>query len=84
MTPVASPNKSWEGSAGGILFALAGALLARWILKLDVPPATALLTARVMPPRGQRPGVLSSGPRASRTRRAPCRATAASSTGSTA
>lgn len=48
MTPTASPNKSWEGSAGGILFALAGAALARWILKLDVPLATALLTAVVV------------------------------------
>jgi phosphatidate cytidylyltransferase len=48
MTPVASPNKSWEGSAGGILFALAGAALARWILKLDVTPGTALLTAVVV------------------------------------
>ncbi len=27
MTPIASPNKSWEGSAGGILFALAAAAL---------------------------------------------------------
>jgi len=48
MTPTASPNKSWEGSAGGIVFALAGAALARWILKLDVPLATALLTAVVV------------------------------------
>lgn len=48
MTPVASPNKSWEGSAGGILFALAGALLARAVLKLEVPLATALLTAVVV------------------------------------
>jgi phosphatidate cytidylyltransferase len=48
MTPVASPNKSWEGSAGGILFALAGALLARSVLKLEVPLATALLTAVVV------------------------------------
>ena len=48
MTPTASPNKSWEGSAGGILFALAGAALARWIFKLDVPLATALLTAVVV------------------------------------
>jgi len=45
MTPVASPNKSWEGSAGGFLFALSGAALARWILDLDVPLTTALLTA---------------------------------------
>ena len=48
MTPVASPHKSWEGSAGGVLFALAGAVLARWIFKLDVPLGTALLTAVVV------------------------------------
>jgi phosphatidate cytidylyltransferase len=48
MTPTASPNKSWEGSAGGILFALGGAALARWVLGLDVPLATALLTAVVV------------------------------------
>ncbi|OGD13017.1 MAG: hypothetical protein A2W20_02455 [Candidatus Aminicenantes bacterium RBG_16_66_30] len=48
MTPVASPNKSWEGSAGGFLFALAGAALARWVLGLDVPLGTALLTAVVV------------------------------------
>ena len=48
MTPIASPNKSWEGSAGGILFALGGAALARAVLKLDVPLATALLTAVVV------------------------------------
>jgi phosphatidate cytidylyltransferase len=48
MTPIASPNKSWEGSAGGILFALGGAALARGILKLDIPLGTALLTAVVV------------------------------------
>jgi phosphatidate cytidylyltransferase len=48
MTPIASPNKSWEGSAGGFLFALAGAALARWILGLDVPLGTAFLTAVVV------------------------------------
>lgn len=45
MTPTASPNKSWEGSAGGILFALGAAALARRVLGLDVPLATVLLTA---------------------------------------
>ncbi|HPW18554.1 MAG TPA: phosphatidate cytidylyltransferase [Candidatus Aminicenantes bacterium] len=45
MTPTASPNKSWEGSAGGFLFALGGAALARWVLGLDVSLAAALLTA---------------------------------------
>lgn len=48
MTPVASPNKSWEGSAGGILFALGGALLARWVLRLEVPLGLAALTAVVV------------------------------------
>jgi phosphatidate cytidylyltransferase len=48
MTPIASPNKSWEGSAGGILFALGGAALARYVLKLEVPLGTALLTAVVV------------------------------------
>jgi phosphatidate cytidylyltransferase len=33
---------------GGFLFALAGAALARWILGLDVPLGTALLTAVVV------------------------------------
>ncbi|MBE0712203.1 MAG: phosphatidate cytidylyltransferase [Candidatus Aminicenantes bacterium] len=37
MTPIASPNKTWEGSAGGILFALGGAVLARTLLLPEVP-----------------------------------------------
>jgi phosphatidate cytidylyltransferase len=37
MTPIASPNKTWEGSAGGILFALGGAVLARALLLPEVP-----------------------------------------------
>jgi phosphatidate cytidylyltransferase len=48
MTPIASPNKTWEGSAGGILFALAGAFLARTILLPDVPLGLALLTGVVV------------------------------------
>jgi phosphatidate cytidylyltransferase len=48
MTPVASPNKTWEGSAGGILFALAGAALARWVLRLDISLGLAVLTAFVV------------------------------------
>ncbi len=48
MTPIASPNKSWEGSAGGILFALAAAALSRWLFLPDVPLVTALLTAVVV------------------------------------
>ena len=57
MTPIASPNKSWEGSAGGFLFAVGGALLARVILLPEVPLMTAILTALVGPRRGpgQRP-----------------------------
>jgi phosphatidate cytidylyltransferase len=48
MTPIASPNKSWEGSAGGFLFAAAGALLARIILLPEVPIAVAVLTGLVV------------------------------------
>lgn len=48
MTPVASPNKSWEGSAGGFLFAVGGAILARTILLPEVPLLTAVLTAIVV------------------------------------
>ena len=48
MTPLASPNKSWEGSAGGFLFAVAGALLARFILLPVVPIMTVVLTALVV------------------------------------
>ncbi len=48
MTPVASPNKSWEGSAGGFLFAVAGAVLARFLLMPEAPIATVVLTALVV------------------------------------
>jgi phosphatidate cytidylyltransferase len=48
MTPTASPNKSWEGSAGGFLFAVAGALLARSLLLPSIPLLTAVLTALVV------------------------------------
>jgi phosphatidate cytidylyltransferase len=48
MTPVASPNKSWEGSAGGILFALGAATLTRALVLPEIPLATALLTAVVV------------------------------------
>ncbi len=34
MTPIASPNKTWEGSAGGFLFALGGAVLAWFVLPM--------------------------------------------------
>ena len=36
MTPLASPNKTWEGSVGGIVFAVLGALTARQVLLPDV------------------------------------------------
>jgi phosphatidate cytidylyltransferase len=45
MTPVASPNKTWEGSAGGILFAVGGAVLAQQILLRSVPLWRAVLCA---------------------------------------
>lgn len=48
MTPIASPNKSWEGSAGGFLFAVAGAILARFILMPALPLLTAVWTALVV------------------------------------
>jgi len=48
MTPIASPNKSWEGSAGGFLFAVAGAILARFLLFPGLSLATAAVTALVV------------------------------------
>jgi phosphatidate cytidylyltransferase len=48
MTPVASPNKSWEGSAGGFIFAAAAAVLARFVLFPSLPLATAVLTGLVV------------------------------------
>jgi len=48
MTPLASPNKSWEGSAGGLLFAVAGAILARFVLMPHLPLLTAVWTALVV------------------------------------
>ncbi len=48
MTPIASPNKSWEGSAGGFLFAAAGAVLARFILLPKLSLLTAIVTALVV------------------------------------
>ncbi|MGB4705003.1 MAG: phosphatidate cytidylyltransferase [Candidatus Saccharicenans sp.] len=37
MTPIASPNKTWEGAAGGLLWAAAGAWLARMVLLPQFP-----------------------------------------------
>lgn len=48
MTPIASPNKTWEGSAGGFLFAVAGAVLARAVLLPAIPLGKAVLTAVVI------------------------------------
>ena len=48
MTPVASPNKTWEGSAGGFLFAVAGAALARVALLPAVPLWKAVLSGLVV------------------------------------
>ena len=49
MTPVASPNKTWEGSAGGILFAVGGAVLAQQVLLSSaVPLWRAVLTGIVV------------------------------------
>ncbi len=44
MTPIASPNKTWEGSAGGFLLAVVGALLARQIVLPGVPLWRAIVT----------------------------------------
>jgi phosphatidate cytidylyltransferase len=48
MTPVASPHKTWEGSAGGILFAVGGAILAQQILLPAVPLWRAALCGAVV------------------------------------
>ena len=48
MTPIASPNKTWEGSAGGILFALAGAALAWFVLLRGIPLWQAALSGLVV------------------------------------
>ena len=45
MTPIASPNKTWEGAAGGILFACLGALAARALFLPAVPVWKAVVTA---------------------------------------
>jgi phosphatidate cytidylyltransferase len=48
MTPTASPHKSWEGCAGGFLFAACGAVLARFVLMPSLPLVTAVGTALIV------------------------------------
>jgi phosphatidate cytidylyltransferase len=43
MTPVASPNKTWEGSVGGLLFAALGALIVKLLLFPDLGFGRAVL-----------------------------------------
>jgi len=43
MTPLASPNKTWEGSLGGIVFGVLGALAARQLLLREIGLGTALV-----------------------------------------
>jgi len=48
MTPLASPNKTWEGSAGGILLAALGAVAARAVFLPELAVGSALLTGVVV------------------------------------
>ncbi len=45
LAPIASPNKTWEGSVGGLVFACLGGLAAQQALLPGVSPARAVLFA---------------------------------------
>ena len=44
MTPMASPNKTWEGSVGGLVFACLGALAAQQVLLREIGILEAVLS----------------------------------------
>jgi phosphatidate cytidylyltransferase len=48
MTPLASPNKTWEGSAGGIIFGVLGAWAAKLLLLKEVDLGAALITGALV------------------------------------
>lgn len=48
MTPLASPNKTWEGSAGGLLLAALGAVAARAVFLPGLDLGLAVLTGTVV------------------------------------
>jgi len=48
MTPIASPNKTWEGAIGGIIWAVAGGWLARTVLLPRFPLLEILVLSAVV------------------------------------